>query len=174
MSTDDANFMAMLHEGGVTASSRWADVQRRHAGDPRFVAVVGEQRLLLFRDFVRMRQEVDDMQLSDAEKDYMARRLCVAVPVCWWCCGSATLGVPIETGIIELPSIPAGITMTIIIYEQCVRNEENIMQSGAERSAVGCRAVFARLIREIDWKLCSVACCAISSHCVADIVAGCE
>ena len=117
MSTDDANFMAMLHEGGVTASSRWADVQRRHAGDPRFAAVVGEQRLLLFRDFVRMRQEVDDMQLSDAEKDYMARRLCFAVLVCWWCCGNAILGVSIETGIIELPrsSIQAEITMTTIM-----------------------------------------------------------
>ena len=73
MSTAETEFMAMLNESGVTAGSRWADVQQLCYADRRFFAVAGEQKLVLFREFVQLRQEVDDMRLSDAEKDYMVR-----------------------------------------------------------------------------------------------------
>ena len=75
MSSADADFMAMLNDAGVTAAARWADVTRRCAGDPRFKAAQGERKLTLFRDYVRVRQEVDDMQLPAAEKDFMVRQL---------------------------------------------------------------------------------------------------
>jgi FF domain len=73
MSTTDSDFMAMLNEADVTAASRWPDVQRTLSADARFQAVVGEHKLTLFRDFVRMRAEVDDVAGSDAERNYMVR-----------------------------------------------------------------------------------------------------
>jgi hypothetical protein len=57
----------------VTASSRWADVQLRLAGEPRFLAVVGVQKLHLFRSYVRMLQDRDGMRLDAAEREFMVR-----------------------------------------------------------------------------------------------------
>jgi FF domain len=82
MSGADSDFMAMLHEAGVTAGSRWNDVQRQLASDVRFQAVVGEHKLTLFRDYVRLRQEVDGLKVSDAEKDFMVRVCCNCSLLC--------------------------------------------------------------------------------------------
>jgi hypothetical protein len=61
-------------------SASWAEVQARHARDPRFMAVVGEQKLVLFRSYLRMRQDLDDMRLDAAEKEFMVRVFLAAGP----------------------------------------------------------------------------------------------
>ena len=84
MSSDEAAFMTMLDEADISVTSRWADVQRKLAKDARFQAIVGEQKISLFRSYVRMRQEVDCMRLDSSEREFMvcSSVLCVSAAGC--------------------------------------------------------------------------------------------
>ena len=98
-----AEFFSMLQQAGVKASARWADVAAHFANDPHFTAVADADRLTLFRSYIRMLHEMNDLRLSGAEQEYVVcRRLlrtCCAVDLacppqsCIMSTGAAT-GVP--------------------------------------------------------------------------------
>ena len=69
-----AEYFDMLEQAGVKASARWADVAAHFANDPRFTAVAADERLMLFRSYIRMLHEMKDLRLSEAEQEFVVRR----------------------------------------------------------------------------------------------------
>lgn len=63
----------MLEQGGVKASAQWADVSAHFGNDPRFTAVAREDRVMLFRSYIRMLHEVKDLRLDPNELEFVVQ-----------------------------------------------------------------------------------------------------
>lgn len=68
-----AEFFNMLEAAGVKASAQWAEVSAHFANDPRFTAVAADDRLMLFRSYIRMLHEMKDLRLDPAEQEFVRR-----------------------------------------------------------------------------------------------------
>eukprot|EP00892_Ulva_mutabilis_P003427 jgi/Ulvmu1/1456/UM011_0186.1 len=68
-----ADFFEMLEQASVKASARWADVAAHFANDPRFTGVAESERLMLFRSYIRMLHEMNNLRLSEPEQEYVRR-----------------------------------------------------------------------------------------------------
>lgn len=68
-----AEFFNMLEAAGVKASAQWAEVSAHFANDPRFTAVAADDRLMLFRSYIRMLHEMKDLRLDPAEQEFVVR-----------------------------------------------------------------------------------------------------
>lgn len=78
LTASQAAFFDMLEQGGVRASARYADVSEHFGGDPRYTGVPPDERLNLFRSYIRMLNERKDLRLNAAEEEFLVR--CPPVP----------------------------------------------------------------------------------------------